>query len=223
MRLLAKAGLAWRPGRWELGATVTAPGFKVWSNGKSVFNATVAGVESPRPVGLPAGGLGRPTTRPWSVAGGATWRAAGTAVHTSVEWFSSVDPYDILEPEPAPVAGSSTTVPLAFRGEAASVFNYGLGVEQRLGDRVALYGGVARNAVGLRPERDSFAAWDLTDVTAGFTFDTGPGEDRLRGGLRVGQRRGGAGHRPPRRLAPRRRAASFSRWTFSLGASFGAR
>ena len=107
------------------------------------------------------------------MAGGATWRSDGTAVHSSVEWFSSVGAYDILEPEPAPVAGSSTTIPLTYRGEAASVFNYGLGVEQRLGERVVLYGGVAHNQSAHVPERDTFAAWDLTDVTAGFTFDTG--------------------------------------------------
>ena len=42
MRVLAKLGVAWRPGSWQLGANLTAPGFKVYSNGKTNFNATAA-------------------------------------------------------------------------------------------------------------------------------------------------------------------------------------
>ena len=223
LRVLAKAGLAWRPGRWELGATVTAPGFSVWSDGKSAFNASVAGVESDpflsasRQVGLDAA-----YKAPWSVAGGATWRVPRTAVHSSVEWFSSVDAYDILELEPAPIAGSTATVPLSFRGEAASVFNFGVGVEQRLGERVVLYGGVARNQSAHVPNRDSFASWDLTDVTAGFTFDTGRAKIAFGAGYAWGSNEVAQVVVPPG-TTPSTLSADFSRWTFSVGASFGAR
>ena len=119
VRLLAKAGIAWRPGRWQLGATVTTAGLGVYDTGKAVFNASVAG-EASLPV-LSAStqkGLDATYHAPWSVAGGATWRGRRTAIHTSVEWFSAVAPYDILTPEPAPVAGSATTVPLTFQGRA---------------------------------------------------------------------------------------------------------
>jgi hypothetical protein len=223
VRVLAKAGLAWRPGRWELGATLTAPGFKVWSDGKSAFNASVAGVESApflsasRQVGLDAA-----YNAPWSVAGGATWRAPRTAFHSTVEWFSSVDAYDILELEPAPIAGSSTTVPLSFRGEAASVFNFGVGFEQRLGERVVLYGGAARNQSAYVPERDSFASWDLTDVTAGFTFDTSRAKIAFGAGYAWGSDEVTQVAAPPGTTPPTR-SADFSRWTFSIGASFGGR
>jgi hypothetical protein len=154
------------------------------------------------------------------VAGGATWRSAGTAVHGSVEWFSSVDAYDILDLEPAPVAGSSTTVPLSFRGEAASVFNYGLGLERRLGDRVVLYGGAARNGSAHVPERDTFAAWDLTDLTAGFTFDTGRAKIAFGAGYAWGSGEVTQVTAPPGDTRPTR-TGDFSRWTISLGASFG--
>ncbi len=224
VRVLAKAGLAWRPGRWELGATVTAPGFRVWSNGKSVWNASVAGIESaPILSASRQDGLQSTYNAPWSVAGGATWRSDGTAVHSSVEWFSSVDAYDILELEPAPVAGSSTTIPLTFRGEAASVFNYGLGLEQRLGERVVALRGRGAQPVGPRSRAGHVRRVGPHRRDGGLHPRRRAGEDRLRGGLRVGQRRGGAGHRPPRRRRAPRGAADFSRWTFSLGASFGAR
>src|SRR5574341_790781 len=38
-RLLAKAGLAWRPGGWQLGMARAAPGFGRGGKGKAVFNA----------------------------------------------------------------------------------------------------------------------------------------------------------------------------------------
>ncbi len=46
VRLLAKAGIAWRPGPWELGATVTTAGLRLYDTGKVVFNASVAGEAS---------------------------------------------------------------------------------------------------------------------------------------------------------------------------------
>jgi hypothetical protein len=220
LRVLAKAGIAWRPGRFELGATVTAPGFKAWSTGKSTFNATVAGVAS-TPLLSASSQRDLPATyeAPWSVAGGATWRTSLTAVHATVEWFSSVDTYDILELEPAPVAGSSASIPLSFQGAAESVVNFGVGVERRLGDRLVLYGGAARNHSAHVPERDTFAAWDLTDVTAGFTFDTSRARIAFGAGYAWGSGEVTQVIAPPDQPRPTR-PADFSRWTFSVGASF---
>ena len=225
VRLLAKAGVAWRPGPWELGATVTTAGLGVYDTGKVVFNAAVAG-EASLPV-LSAStqkGLDATYHAPWSVAGGATWRGRRTAIHTSVEWFSAVAPYDILTPEPAPVAGSATTVPLTFQGAGESILNFGVGLERRLSDRLTLYGGAARNASTWRPESETLAAWDLVDVTAGVSFDRG----RSRLALGVGYA-WGTGDLPRAITPPDARGqvstteARFSRWTISLGASFGDR
>jgi hypothetical protein len=224
-RLLAKAGVAWRPGRFELGATVTAPGLKLWGSGKSVFNATVAGdTETPVLSATTQKGLESDYHAPWSVAGGATWRRPRGAIHTTVEWFSSVDEYEILHPDPAPVAGSSETVPLVYRGEARSVVCYGLGLEQRLGDRLVLYGGVAHDASAYVADRDAFAAWDLTDFTAGFTFDTRRAKVALGVGYAWGSKDLTQPIVPPdERGAPAAREARYSRWTISIGASFAGR
>jgi hypothetical protein len=225
VRLLAKAGVAWRPGRWELGLNVTAPGVKIWGNGKSVFNAAVAGdVEAPVLSAAIRKGLGSTYHAPWSVAGGATWRRPRGAIHSTVEWFSSVAAYDILQPEPAPVAGSSETVPLEYRGEAEGVVCYGLGLEQRLGDRFVIYGGAAHNESAYVAGRDAFAAWDLTDLTAGFTVDT----RRAKVAFGVGYAWGGKELPQPvvppdEPTTPPARDARFSRWTFSIGASFNGR
>jgi hypothetical protein len=221
VRLLAKASVAWRPGRWELGANLTAPGVKLWSSGKSVFNSTVVG-ETPTTF-LSASvqrGLGATYHAPWSVAAGATWRRPRGAVHTTVEWFSHVAEYDILEPDPAPIAGSSETVPLTYRGESRNVVCYGAGLEQHVGSRVMLYAGAAHNASSYVANRDAFAAWDLTDLTAGFTFGTG----RSKIAFGVGYAWGAKAIQQPILLPDQAGPspaleAKFSRWTISVGAS----
>jgi hypothetical protein len=219
VRLLAKAGVAWRPGRWELGATVTTPAVGIWGSGKVSFNATSAGESSFLSASVQKG---LPVTfrSPWSAAGGATWRGDGTAVHTTVEWFSAVDPYEILSPEPAPVAGSPSTIPLTFVGAATSVVNFGVGFEQRLSERFTLYGGAARNASSWRLESETLAGWDLVDVTAGVSFT------RRRGRLALGVGYAWGSQDVPQAIAPPdldatrpTTEAKFSRWTISIAAS----
>ena len=220
MRLLAKAGLAWRPGRWELGATVTAPGFKLWGDGKSAFNASRLGRgRGPLLSASTQTGLDAAYHAPWSVAGGATWRHSRGAIHTTLEWFSAVAAYDILQPEPAPVAGRPQTVPLTYVGEARSVFCYGVGLEHHLGERVVLYGGAAHNESAYVPNRDAFASWDLTDLTGGLTFDTGRAKLALGLGYAWGASDLPQVIAPPDQARPTREA-QFSRWTISIGASF---
>jgi hypothetical protein len=220
VHLLAKAGLAWRPGSLELGATLTTAGVGLYKTGKSVFNASVAGTSTPTLSASTQQGLSSTFHSPWSVAGGASWRGRGTAVHTTVEWFSAVLPYAILTPEPAPVAGSAETIDLTFTGAAKSVVNFGAGLEHHLAERVTLYAGAARNRSTWRPEAETIAAWDLTDVTAGCTFERG----RSRIALGVGYA-WGRGELPQAITPPDPRGVvtthtgTFSRWTFSLGAS----
>jgi hypothetical protein len=225
VRLLAKAGIAWRPGRWELGANLTVPGVKLWGSGKSVFNASVVG-DTPAPM-LSASiqkGLSATYHAPWSVGAGATWRRPRGAIHTTVEWFSHVAEYDILEPDPAPIAGSSETVPLTYRGESRSVVCFGAGLEQHLGGRLVLYGGAAHNESAYVANRDTFAAWNLTDLTGGFTFDTSRAKVALGLGYAWGAK---VVQRPlvlPNEAAPpSAQEAKFSRWTISVGASFTGR
>jgi hypothetical protein len=226
VRALLKAGLAWRPGRWELGATVTTPGARLYDSGKVVFNASVSGAaEASLLSASTQKGIRANYHSPWSVAGGASWRGTGTTVHTTVEWFSAVDPYDILEPEPAPVAGTSTTIPLTFVGAARSVVNFGAGIEHRLGERFTLYGGAARNASSWTEQSETVASWDLTDVTAGFTLDRGRSRLAFGAGYAWGKHDLQRPIQPPDQTGPPATVeASFSRWTFSIGASInGAR
>ena len=222
-RALVKAGLAWRPGRWELGATLTTPGVHLYDSGKAVFNATISGAaEAPFLSASTQKGIDATYHSPWSTAGGASWRGERTTIHSTLEWFSAIGPYNILEPEPAPVTDSSATIPLTFVGAAKSVVNFGVGIEHRLGERFTLYGGVARNASPWREESETVATWDLTDMTAGVTLNRG----RSRLAFGVGYAWGK--NDLPRLIAPPGETGqapavegTFSRLTFSVGVSLG--
>jgi hypothetical protein len=221
VRALVKAGLAWRPSRFELGLTVTTPGVKLYGKGRAAFNASVTGGAAPPLLSASTQkGLAATYRSPWAVAAGASWRGERTVVHTTVEWFAGVDPYEILSPEPAPVAGSASTIPMTFQGAAEGVVNFGAGVEHRLADRVTLYGGAARNASSWRPESETLATWDLVDVTAGLSFHRGPARLALGVGYAWGSEDLPRQVSPPGTTEPTPVvSARFSRWTFSVGAS----
>jgi hypothetical protein len=87
-----------------------------------------------------------------------------------------------------------------------------------------LYGGVAHDASAYVADRDAFAAWDLTDFTAGFTFDTRRAKVALGVGYAWGSKDLTQPIVPPdERGAPAAREARYSRWTISIGASFAGR
>jgi hypothetical protein len=85
-----------------------------------------------------------------------------------------------------------------------------------------LYGGAAHNESAYVAERDSFASWDLTDVTGGLTFDTGRAKLALGLGYAWGANELPQVIAPPDQPRPTREA-HFSRWTVSIGASFAAK
>ncbi len=219
--VLGKLGVAWRPGPLELGATVTTPRARLWSNGKAVLNATLAGIDGvPFVAATKQDGLASTYRSPWSAAGGATWRGARTALHTTAEWFAAVDPYSILEPEAAPVAGSSATVPMTYGGAAKSVVNFGAGLEQKVGDTTTLYAGAARSNSSWREESETLASWDLNETTVGISFE------RFGSRIAFGVGYAWGASDLPRPIAPPSDTgsqepveANFTRWTFSLGFS----
>ena len=221
LRALAKVGVAWRPSRLELGLAVTTPGIALHGSGSSAFNASATGdVERPLLAASSQTSLDASYRAPWAVAAGASWRGTRTTLHSTVEWFASVGPYEILSPEPALVAGTADTIPLTFEGAADDVLNFGAGVEHRIGDRVRLYGGAALNASSWRPEAETLATWDLVDVTAGLSFERGSSRLALGVGYAWGSEDLPRVVLPPGTGEPGTvTSARFSRWTFSVGGS----
>jgi hypothetical protein len=199
---------------------VTTPGARLYGSGKARFDASATGdVSDPFVSASVQEGLDATYHSPWAVAAGVTWRSRRGAIHATAEWFSAVDAYEILSPEPAPVSGRSETVPLTYRGQADDVACYGLALEKRVGALV-LYGALAHNESAYVAGRDSFAAWDLTDATLGFTLDTSRalvafGASYAWGSKPLQQEIVPPGQTQPASLTE----AHYSRWTFSVGAS----
>ena len=96
-----------------------------------------------------------------------------------------------------------------------------MGFEHRLGSRLTLYAGAASNQSAYVAERDSFAAWDLTDFTLGFTHDSSHVMLAFGLGYAWGDGQIPQAVQPPFASTPTELVdASFSRWTISVGASF---
>ena len=156
------------------------------------------------------------------MAAGATWRHGGTAIHTTAEWFSAVAAYDILQPEPES-HGPPRTIALVYQGEAdgAACSAWARAARQQ---PFRLYGGAAHDESAYVPQRDSFAAWDLTDITGGFTLDT----DRATLAFGLGyawgtnphsRRRSSRRSRPSRRVLREARHSAARRRLYRCGAS----
>ncbi len=226
VRALAKIGVAWRQRGFELGATVTTPGVRLYGRGKVRFDATVAGTNETGFLSASTQrGLAASFHSPGSIAAGATYRRPQRAFHTTVEWFSRVAPYAILSPEPAQVAGRSEALSLEMTGRAKSVVNLGVGLEQRLSGRARLYAGAARDASSWQPGAETLAVWDLSDLAAGVAFDRQGSQFALGVSYAWGSGELPQAIAPPDTIGlplPSRRA-TFRRLTLSLGASFKAR
>ena len=210
----------------ELGATVTTAGIPIYGWGSATFNAAAVGdVAEPFLAASTQPDLSADFESPWSVAGGATYRWERTALHLAGEWYAAVDPFEILSPEPAPIVGSDETVPLVFPREAASVFNYGVGVQHRLpGRSLTLYGSLsrdhsARGAASL----DTISDWDLTQIRGGVTVGTKGIEWGVGGGFAWGQET--VPRLPPPVEGPEggTARASVKRFSIFFALAFGAR
>ena len=221
-RFLWKLGVAYREGPLELGATITTPGLGLGGWGSSTFNtARVGSVGEPFLSADVQKGLSSSFRSPLSLSGGASYRWPSTAVHVSAEWFDSVEPFGILAPDPAPIAGSDATVPLGLARSALSVVNWGVGVEHTFSNQgFGIYASTFRDASSFDPDAlDTIAAWDLNHVRAGFTF----GRSEVQWALGLGYARG---RRDVPRLTPPdapggSTRAKFNRWNIFFAFSFG--
>jgi hypothetical protein len=220
MRVLAKLGVAWRPG----------PGTRRQPDRARLQGLLRRKDELQRDRGLRHGvtllaattqkGLEATYHAPWSVAVGATRRFERSAVHATVEWFSAIDAYDILTRLRRPWRSRREhPAPVPRRGRERRELRRRL--RARLGDTLRLYGGAARNYSTYIPERDTFSPWDLTDVTAGLSVDRG----RMRFAVGLGYAWGTGELQqlmspPDASGPPPTRSASYGRWRISFGASF---
>jgi len=171
VRLLAKVGLAWRPGRFELGATVTTPGFAVWSAGRvrSIVSVTAPN-DTPLLGGVDQEGLKADYRPPWSIGGGGTWRGQRTAAHVSAEWYLAIETAAILAAQPGQIYGSEAQYPVSLFGGRKSALWIAAGLEHHLSDSTSLCASASRDPSSGVAGGDTFSTMGITSVGAGVLF-----------------------------------------------------
>jgi hypothetical protein len=74
---------------------------------------------------------------PWSIGVGAGYHMERTEIHVSVEWFSEVDPYDVLEIKPFVSQATGLVVTPSLLDVRKSVFNVAVGFQQEFSEKYA--------------------------------------------------------------------------------------
>ncbi len=176
-RLLAKFGVAYEGDSFTLGANLTTAGLHVLGWGESYQQDASTGLD----------GFGPPFDQaylssdhqqdldvryknPWSVGVGGSYVLGNWQLYFSAEWFSHVDRYLILAaPGHYPQTGGGFQEKKVY-DEAASVVNWGLGLQTPLSRNLKGYASFAvdRSAAVHQDKDDlSLSQWDIYRGTLG--------------------------------------------------------
>lgn len=142
--LLWKIGFAFKQRNIDFGLTVTTPKIHLKGEGSYLYEEFLSGI----PEGLGTNlfesnsqsDFNSYHKTPLSIGGGASFKFGKYTLHTSAEWYNSIKQYTMVDPNP--FVGQSTGRQIEFKliEEANSVFNYGLGIEMNLSEKLSLYG-----------------------------------------------------------------------------------
>ena len=193
-RLLAKTGVYWR--RRDLvsfGITFTSPGLPLFGNGNAAYYRSVVPVDSSGVAtitdALAPNDLSVQYRSPMSVALGARYGASGKAIYATVEWFNSVDRYQVLETSSLPGSGPGSTLRAALTQELATVVNFAVGFEYSPRERLTFFGSFLTNmtsAVEDPKVAHSVTTWDMFQITSGIAFATAKVDFTLGGSYSAG-------------------------------------
>ena len=183
VRLLWKFGLGFNLQPFTCGITATTPGVHLYGSGSAFTNTSMTGIDQdgdqvPDPL-LAAQheeDLAAEYRSPWSVGLGGAYRHGSTILHASAEWFEAIDAYEVLETSAFQMQTSGESRRFRVVQELESVFDYGVGIEQKFGGRVSGYASFVTDASARRPGSTanvSVASWDLRHISAGASFGVG--------------------------------------------------
>jgi hypothetical protein len=150
VRMLAKLGMAFVPGKWKFGLTLTTPSFGIYSTGSiQRENSNIVVSENPEDMKNnflimdSKSGLNAKYKHPLSVAFGINYQTPKTRIVFSAEYFSRINTYHLFEPASEPFIyppsylDSASVKPLIdsyLHVENASrpVLNAGIGFSQKV-------------------------------------------------------------------------------------------
>jgi hypothetical protein len=176
VRTLLKLGLTFDYDPLTFGFTVTTPSINLFGKG-SVFNnysfINSDGTPGSVLVSNYQKDLSTNYKSPLSLAAGASYTFGDTEFHCTLEWFNSVDSYEVIDAEPFTGQTTGETYSPEIYTGLKSVFNWGIGVQHTFNERFSIYGSFITDKSALDTERGTrlaFTSWDIYHVTAGTAF-----------------------------------------------------
>ena len=192
VRYAAKLGLVYQNGRWKAGLTMTTPSLNMFGQGTVASNIgikdLILGDGDERTSGVATARQAELKSKfksPFSVALGTNYEVGRSSIGLAVQYFSGIDLYDIMEPEPGAFVRPIDLAPeiqsdefLSLRSAAESVVNVALGYEYRLNDNLSLLGSIRSDMSYFDPEvnrsvgiKSTISSWDIYHFTGGITLD----------------------------------------------------
>ncbi len=154
-----------------VGVTISTPGIHILGSGwtfVAISEILPPSVSGSRMLSDYQEGLKAHYKSSWAVSFGMSYRLNNTQLHFSGEWFQKIPAYRVL------TGGNMTTVPISkVIHEAKSVFNWGVAAENRLSERLTLYGGFTVDRSFTVPggkSNLSFTSWDVYHLSIGSAF-----------------------------------------------------
>ena len=180
-RLLWKAGFSKQLANWDLGISVTTPSVQVFGSGTASYTRSALGADLG---GGPAVSvavqhqedLESHFDSPLSIALGGAYRRGQNQFHATVEWFDSVDGFDVLDPSGFASDPAAEGLLKRLDQSARSVVNFGLGFQRRVSTRFSFYTAFTTDFTYANQDdsaANSLSTWDIYHVTAGTSVLVG--------------------------------------------------
>jgi hypothetical protein len=110
---------------------------------------------------------------PLSISTGLSYGRRATLIHLTVEWFKEQKKYTIMHPEKFYSQSTGDELSRTITNQGTAVINYGIGLEHKLRDNIALYCAFTTDYSTFSENSDGNIAtstWDIYHITAGSAF-----------------------------------------------------
>lgn len=178
-RLVMKPGVSARFANIDIGATVTLPGIHLYGSGGALYtDSYVDGTDST--AGAYAWREEKELTSsfasPLSIAIGGAWRKGSTTLYASAEWSAALPKRNVVDAASVVPQDSRPPFESDLVYARRAVLNWGVGIEEQLRPKFALYGYFSTDPSARAPNEDvnlTFTGWDRRHAGGGAAFNIG--------------------------------------------------
>jgi len=176
--LLWKAGLAIELEKVKLGLTLTTPKINVGGKGSVLIEDYLVGVDTTGNGDRDDGfvysfqkDLKVSKKSPWAVGVGLGIPFTGGTIHMSGEWYSSIPEHEVMSIEPFEGQSTGDTVRFILIEEFDPVFNFGIGIDWAVSEKVSAFASFASDFSAVPSEFSRFSEFEERTNNSTFQVD----------------------------------------------------